>query len=524
MPVPLIECVPNFSEARRPEVVDAIADAISSVEGARILDRHSDLDHNRTVITFVGSPPAVEEAAFKGIARAADLIDLEQHTGEHPRIGATDVVPFIPISGATMEDCVQMARRLGQRVGDELSIPVYLYEAAATHPDRRNLENVRRGEYEVLKENITSNPDRVPDFGPNRVGTAGATVIGARPFLIAYNVYLTTDDVTIANKIARTVRHSSGGLRYVKALGLLVDGRAQVSMNLTDFRKTPIARVVEMIRREATRYGVTIHHSELVGLIPQEALVDAAVWYLQLDQFEPDQVLETRLFTALEEPSQLPDQDDSSVAIIPVDSNFLKALASASPTPGGGSASAYAAAMAAALVTMVARLTIGKKKYADVEEEMSTIEQHAEAMRVELTSAVSDDSAAFEAVMNAYRLPRNTPQEKEERTQQIQTATLLAAQVPLQVAQTAVEILKYAQILVLHGNLNAISDAGSAAALAGAAISGAALNVRINALGLKDKSESQSLIDEIGKVEVLAKGLQDQIHSQIYQRGGLYQE
>ena len=524
MPVPLIECVPNFSEARRPEVVDAIADAISSVEGARILDRHSDLDHNRTVITFIGSPPAVEEAAFKGIARAAELIDLEQHTGEHPRIGATDVVPFIPISGAAIEDCVQMARRLGQRVGDELRIPVYLYEAAATRPERRNLENVRRGQYEALKVEIGSNADREPDFGPIKVGSAGATVIGARPFLIAYNVYLTTDDVTIADKIARTVRHSSGGLRYVKALGLLVAGRAQVSMNLTDFRKTPIAQVVETIRRETARHAVAIHHSELVGLIPQEALVDAAVWYLQLDQFEPQQVLETRLFTALREPSQVPDQDESSAVIIPVDSNFLIGLASASPTPGGGSASAYAAAMAAALVSMVARLTIGKKKYAAVEEEMRKIEQRSEVLRMELTNAVAEDSSAFEAVMDAYRLPKNNPQEKEERTQRIQTATLLAARVPMRVAQNAVEILEYAQTMVLHGNLNAISDAGSAAALAGAAISGAALNVRINALGLKDKLESESLIEEIGKVEVRSKELQEQIHSQIYQRGGLYPE
>jgi len=285
-----------------------------------------------------------------------------------------------------------------------------------------------------------------------------------------------------------------------------------------------VPQVVEMVRREAARYGVAIHHSELVGLIPQEALVDAAVWYMQLDQFEPDQVLETRLFTALEGPSKVPDQIDSAAAIIPVDSNFLKALSSASPTPGGGSASAYAAAMAAALVAMVARLTIGKKKYAAVEEEMRTIEHRVEAIRMELTSAVAEDSRAFEAVMTAYRLPKNTPQEKEERTQQIQTATLLAAQVPLQVAQTALEILEYAQEMVLHGNLNAISDAGSAAALAGAAISGAALNVRINALGLNDKSESETLIEEIGKVEIRAKGLQDQILSQIYQRGGLNPE
>jgi glutamate formiminotransferase/formiminotetrahydrofolate cyclodeaminase len=282
--------------------------------------------------------------------------------------------------------------------------------------------------------------------------------------------------------------------------------------------------VVELIRREAGRHGVAIHHSELVGLIPQEALVDAAVWYMQLDQFEPNQVLETRLFTAIEEPTQASGQIDPAAAVVPVDSSFLIALASASPTPGGGSASAYAAAMAAALVVMVARLTIGKKKYAKFESEMRSIEQHVEALRVELTHAVNADSAAFNAVMTAYRLPKDTPQKKDERTERIQSATLLAAQVPMQVAQTAVEILKSAQTLVLHGNLNAISDAGSAAALAEAAINGAALNVRINALGLKDKQVAAALIEEISKVEVQAKELQDQILSQVYQRGGLNPE
>jgi glutamate formiminotransferase/formiminotetrahydrofolate cyclodeaminase len=517
MPIPLIECVPNFSEARRPEVVDAITDAIRGVDGVRILDRHSDLDHNRTVITFVGSPTAVEEAAFQGIALAGKLIDLNHHQGEHPRIGAADVVPFIPISGVSMQDCVEIAHRLGHRVGDELGIPVYLYEAAATRPERRNLEYIRRGEYEELKELIASDPDREPDFGPQKIGPAGATVIGARPFLIAYNVYLTTDDVSIAKKIARSVRHSSGGLRFVKALGLLVDGRAQVSMNLTDFRKTPMAQVVELIRREAVRYGVATLHSELVGLIPQQALLDAAVWYLQLDQFEPDQVLETRLFTAL----QAPDQLDSPAEVVPVDRNFLKALASATPTPGGGSASAFAAAMAAALVVMVAQLTIGKKKYADVEEEMRAIELRAEDLRVELTDAVNDDSAAFNAVMSGYRLPKETSAEKDERAAIIQSATLLAAKVPLQVAHRTIEILKHAQTVVLHGNLNAISDAGSAAALAGAAISGAALNVRINALGLKDEQEAARLLEEIDKIEVQAKELQSEILAQVYQRGGL---
>ena len=291
----IVECVPNFSEGRRQPVIEAIARAIASVQGVRVLDVQSDADHNRTVVTFVGEPEAVTEGAFQGIATAARLIDLNHHRGEHPRIGAADVVPLVPVRGVTMEECVALARQLGQRVGEELGIPVYLYEEAATRPDRRNLADIRRGEYEGLKEEILTNPNRAPDFGPARLGPAGATVIGARPFLIAYNVFLTTNNVDIARQIAHAVRHSSGGLRYVKALGLLVNGKAQVSMNLTDFRHTPVHRVVEMIRREAARYGVAIERSELIGLIPQQALFDAAQWYLQLDGFTPDQVLENRL-------------------------------------------------------------------------------------------------------------------------------------------------------------------------------------------------------------------------------------
>src|SRR5512147_2716775 len=297
MPTQLVECIPNFSEARRPEVIDQIVASIQSVDEVKLLDRSSDLDHNRTVLTLAGSPFAVEEAAFRAIKTASELIDLNHHTGEHPRIGATDVVPFVPLSGASMDDCIAMTKRLGERVGNELGIPVYLYEAAATRPERVNLENVRKGQYEGLKAEIESNPERQPDYGPAKLGTAGATVIGARNPLIAFNVYLSTDDVDIAKKIAKAIRHSSGGLRYVKALGLLVEGHAQVSMNLTNFHETPLARVVETIRREAQRYGVAIHHSELVGLIPQEALVDAAVWYTQLDQFDKEQVLESRLFS-----------------------------------------------------------------------------------------------------------------------------------------------------------------------------------------------------------------------------------
>lgn len=502
----LIECVPNFSEARRPEVVDAIQEAIATVPGIKVLDRHSDIDHNRSVITFVGPPESVEEAAFQGIARAAELIDLEKHSGEHPRIGATDVVPFVPISGVSMQECVELARRLGRRVGEELGIPVYLYEEAATRPDRKNLEDIRRGEYEGLKEEIATNPDRSPDFGPAKLGPAGATVIGARPFLIAFNVYLTTDDVSIARKIARAIRHSSGGLRYVKALGLQVNGRAQVSMNLTDFQQTPIARVVELIRREAARYGVAIHHSELVGLIPEEALVDAAVWYLQLDQFEKSQVLERRLAEAYE--GDL------------VDERFLSALASGSPTPGGGSAAAYAAAMAAALVAMVARLTIGKKKYLDVQEGMHLIVKRAEVLRAELTAAVRRDAAAYEEVMKAFRLPKESEQDLARRSLEIEKATLGAANVPLEVAGKALEVMELACEAIEKGNLNAISDAASATSLAMAAISSAALNVRVNVASLTERRTADQVLVEIEMIEKRAKDLQMKSHRLVTERGG----
>src|SRR5260370_1446288 len=292
---PLVECIPNFSEGRRTDVINAIVAAITGSGSVRLLDTSSDSDHNRTVVTFVGTPEAVETAAYAGIKAAARLIDLDVPRGEHPRMGATDVVPFVPIRDVTMADCVAIAQRLGKRVGQELNLPVYLYEAAATRPDRENLENIRRGEYEGLKEAIRTDPNRMPDFGPAELGKAGATVIGARPPLIAFNAYLTTDNVEIANKIAKAVRFSNGGFRFVKALGLLVEGKAQVSMNLTNFSKTPIYRVVEMIRREAQRYGVQIAYTELVGLAPEDALIESAQWYLQLDAFQPDQLLERRL-------------------------------------------------------------------------------------------------------------------------------------------------------------------------------------------------------------------------------------
>jgi len=514
MPNPLVECIPNFSEARRPEVVEAILQAITSVPGVTLLDRHSDLDHNRTVVTYVGGPAAVEEAAFQAIAKAAELIDLDQHTGEHPRLGASDVIPFVPIRDLTMQECVEMARRLGKRVGSELEIPVYLYEEAATRPDRKNLEDVRRGEYEALKEEIATRPERTPDFGPARVGKAGGTIIGARQPLIAFNIYLTTNDVSVAQKIAKAVRNSSGGLRYVKGLGLLVEGQAQVSMNLTNYRQTPIARVVEFVRREAERYGVGIRNCEMVGLVPQEALVDAAVWYTQLDLFNPaEQILETRLHDALAQAdSPRPEAQEIS---------FLAELAKGTPSPGGGSAAAHAGAAAAALVAMVARLTVGKKKYADVEARMWQISEEADALRARLSEAVKEDAAAFEHYLAAVRLPKDTPEQQAARAQAIEEATLETIRKPLEVSKMAVAALALAVEVAQKGNLNAISDAASGAALARASLTGAGLNVRINCPNLQDQQAARKFVADIRELQVQADGLEALLEKALESRGNL---
>ena len=512
MAQPIVECIPNFSEARRPQIIAAIEQAILTVPAVRILDRHVDEDHNRTVLTLLGPPPAVEEAAFHAIKKAAALIDMDQHTGEHPRIGATDVVPFVPISQMTMLECVELARRLAKRVGQELQIPVYLYEEAATSPDRVNLEDIRRGNYEGLKEEIQSNPLRKPDFGPAQLGKAGATIIGARQPLIAFNVYLTTDNVDIAKKIASQVRFSSGGLRFVKAMGVLVEGRAQVSMNLTNFQKTPLAQVLEMVRREATQYGVAIHHSELVGLIPQQALIDVAVWYTQLDQFQPQQILEQNM----QENHFSTDQTPSLREI-----SFLDELANASPTPGGGSAAAFTAAQAAALVAMVARLTADKKKYPSLKQQMLQIIEQAEELRTQCLIAVSEDAAAFEQVMAAFRLPKENEQQQTERSTALHTAYLNAARVPLQTVRLAVRVLTLALQLASEGNQNAITDAASAVYFARAAIASAAANVRINTSDMPEDQQAQALIKELEGIELDASKKIKELEQVVRERAGI---
>src|SRR3954467_12384081 len=334
----LVECVPNFSEGRRPEIVAQIRDAIAAVDGVTVLDVSSDQSHNRTVVTLVVPVENAVDAAFAGIAKARELIDLTKHTGEHPRMGATDVVPLIPLEGTTMEDCIALARTLGERVGKELHIPVFLYERAATAPARENLADVRRGEFEGIRDEMkTGAANRKPDYGPSQVhATAGAVAIGARPFLVAYNVYLgPATNLQIAKNVAKALRGSSGGLRYVKGLGLEVDGQAQVSMNLVDTERTPLYRAFDVVRMEAEARGVSPTWSEIVGLVPERALFDTAARHVQLRDFTQEMVLERRVRDAA--------QGGESLA------GYVASIASPTPTPGGGSVAAVAGAMAAAL-------------------------------------------------------------------------------------------------------------------------------------------------------------------------------
>lgn len=528
---PLVECVPNFSEGRRPEVVEAILQVMKRAGAVHILDVSSDADHNRTVVTMVGLPDEIERVMFVGIRTASELIDLDFHSGEHPRFGATDVVPFIPIRDVSMDECIQMAKRLGKRVGEELNIPVYLYESAATRPDRENLAHIRKVkfQYEQLKTAIGSDPRYVPDFGPAAVGSAGATIIGARPPLIAFNVYLTTGDVEIAKKISLAIRESGGGLAFVKANGFLVDGKAQVSMNLTNYEKTPIFRVVEMIRREAQRYGVGILSSELVGLAPEAALIDSARWYLQLDGFKPDQLLETKISMAEQVPAPfayeeppVPEDSTANYAVVTIPqsrrpSDFVEAVAAANATPGGGAVAALAASLAAALSEMVAGLTIGKKKYAEVETEMQAIVKAGQELRERLLDDVVNDVSAFDALMSAFRVPKDDPQ----RAALIQERTRGAIDVPLRVCRMAFETLQLVERVAALGNTNAATDAAVGAHMAMAALEGAALNVRVNLLGLEDVELAAHLRGEVSQLLEQARAIHAQTIQAAVTRVGL---
>src|ERR1700739_4930232 len=478
MPTTLIECVPNFSEGRDKSKVDAIVEAMK-IPGVFLLDREMDADHNRSVITLVGERDAIQEAAIRGVGKAAELIDLTKHQGAHPRLGATDVVPFIPIDGVTIEDCVAMARYVGAEIWKRFEIPVYLYEAAATTPERQNLENIRRGQFEGIRAEIATSPGRKPDFGEPRVHpTAGAIVVGARKFLIAYNVFLNTPDVDIAKKVAEAVRFSSGGLPYVKGAGFPVRGLAQVSMNLTDFEQTPIHRVFEYVKREAARYGVTPVSSEIVGLIPKKALEQAAEWFLQVENFDSSLILENRLTAVMGGKMAV---GGLRAGVEP----FVEQLAAPAATRGRGSDSGAVAAMGAGLAAMVASMSRGKKAYLQYETQLSAAIAQLTPLREQLKAAIDADAASYDSVMKAYKSARSAADEKAGEAM-IESALKEATAVPLSVAEKAHEIAQVAKSLEPITNPNMKSDLTTAFALAEAAISGALANVEINLASLKD--------------------------------------
>jgi len=471
MPTPLVECVPNFSEGRDRTTIDALRAAITAVPGVQLLDVQSDAAHNRSVFTLVGAPAVTAEAAFAAMRVAAQRIDLTKHSGEHPRMGATDVVPFVPVSGVTMDECVALARALGERVGRELAIPVFLYARAARRSDRVLLPDVRKGEFEGMRGRMLE-----PDFGPNRVHpSAGATAIGARPFLVAFNVYLDTQEIAVAKEIAKQIRTSSGGLPGVQASGFIVDGLAQVSMNLLDIDITSPAVVFNAIKARAEKKGVAVQKSEIVGLVPERALIGAAETVLRLSNAR-EHVLETKIRAAAT-PAASPSLD-----------GWIEELAGEAPTPGGGSAAALAGTLAAALVAMVARLTVGRKAYAAVEAQAKEILAEADRLRGELRRLVDEDAAAYEGVSRAYKIPKSDP----HRAQAIDDALLAAARPPAEVVKRGRRLLALAQTIEQIGNKNAVSDARVAGMLAKTAIDGATENVNANLAGMSAPARAKA--------------------------------
>lgn len=461
----VIECVPNFSVGRDERVLNAIIEACTSVDGVFLLDRHSDPDHNRSVLTLAGAPMAMQESIFRGIRSASRLIDLDHHRGTHPRLGASDVVPFIPIHNIDMAQCVNLARQLGQRVGSELGLPVYLYAEAALLPSRCNLADVRRGGYELLKQELGRNPARNPDFGPLELTHAGAVTIGARQALVALNIYLASEDLSVARHVARAVRASSGGLPGVKALGMMVNGMAQVSMNLTDPLQSPVSTVIDMVSREAARWGAPIHHCELVGLAPEAVLLELAAARLDPAIRGGEKALEHQLrkFGLI----------DGSETI----DACLEALSSSAPTPGGGFAGALAAAQAAALVQKVGRVMLRKKECA-AGEAISGAIGRAQSLQIEMKRLAYADSEAFRQFNQAMAEQKKRPDESTRTT--LRAAAAEAVSIPLRAASCSLEIMRLSLELAVYASPALMADLAAATHLAHAALLAARHNIQAN--------------------------------------------
>jgi glutamate formiminotransferase / formiminotetrahydrofolate cyclodeaminase len=491
----IVECVPNFSEGRDRRIVDRIIEAILAVPGICLMDVELDADHNRSVVTFVGEKETVGEGALSAIGKAAELIDLTRHRGSHPRIGATDVVPFIPVRNVILDECVAIARRVGEEAARRYGIPIYLYEAAATRPDRAHLENIRRGQFEGLRDEIECFPERRPDFGVPKIHpTAGATVVGARKFLVAYNINLNSPDISIAREIARTVRQSSGGLPHVKAMGVELKSRglAQVSMNLTDYEQTSISVAFEQVRREAERFGAGIAGSEVVGLIPQAALDAAAEQFLHIENFRPEIIFENRLQILLSQKQTLPDLSVSA---------FMDAVAQSTTVPGGGSVSALAGALAAALGEMVTGFSFSRKEGEEFQAQLRELLEQFRTVHQSLRSAIQKDSDSYAAFGSALKMPKGTDEEKKHRQEQMQRGLQGATLAPIAVAEQAAALLQCLNQLKPISNPNLISDLQTGVAMAHAAIRGALANVAINLKSIKDEAFSTEMKQRVESVE-----------------------
>ena len=538
----LIECVPNFSEGRDQNAIRHITDAIESVDGVSLLDVDPGDTTNRTVVTFVGSPEAAEEAAFRGIKKAAELIDMRKQKGAHPRMGATDVCPFIPVSNVNWEEAIACAKQLGKRVGDELKIPVYLYEKAAKDPSRANLAVIRAGEYEGFAEKIKK-PEWKPDFGPAKLNEkAGATAIGAREFLVAYNVNLNTRSVRRANSVAFDVREQGrfktedgtpsgkkvldakgepvrirGMLKHVKAIGWFVKeyGIAQVSMNLTNIEETPLHAAFDACVESASQRGMRVTGSEIVGMLPKKCLVDAGKYFLRKQKWSEGAseeelidiairsmgLSELKPFDPKEKVIEFKIESGSKKSLLKMNlREFCNETLSDSPAPGGGSVAALMGALGASLGGMVANLSAGKRGWDDKLKYFSDWAVKAQQLKDELLSLVDEDAAAFNKVMDAFALPKESAEEKAARSEAIQIATKHAAEVPLRVMETAFKAYQILSEMADKGNPASISDVGVGLLGVRACIGGAALNVRINLAGLKDEKERSALQEKVRKI------------------------
>ena len=547
----IVECVPNFSEGHDLTLIEKITSSISQVEGVTLLDVDPGADTNRTVVTFVGDPEAVVEAAFQGIKRASELIDMRKHSGAHARMGATDVCPFIPVSNMTMEECAELSRILGKRVGEELNIPVYLYEYSAATPERENLATIRAGEYEGLPEKL-KDPTWKPDFGKAEFNAkSGATVMGARKFLIAYNVNLNTRDTKKATDIALEIREAGrnardpitnkfirdengvpttrpGSLKAVKAVGWYIDeyNMAQISMNLVDMEVTPFHIAFDEVVKEANLRGLRVSGSELVGLIPLSAMLDAGKYFLK-KQNSSTAVSNAELIRiaiqsmGLNEIApfnpqeriieyQLGSKDEKNLVDMGV-TEFVDELASDSPAPGGGSVSALASAMAAGLTNMVGVLTFGKKGYDENWDEIEELSNQAQALKDSFLFLVDEDTRSFNNVMAAMRLPKTSEEQQAERLEALQQATIYSAEIPLKVMRHSLEIMKLASRMAEIGNQNSLSDAGVAVLQARAGLEGAALNVLINIPGIDDKSIVSNFENEVAELRAKSTTLSDKV-------------